>query len=265
MEKEKIEKQKFFLKYENQNKLFIIKNRKKIISNTFFRIYFLLCLIMPIFSSNKKHDIRKLQTVQKIIIKVSESGEQEIIGTSFSNKPTSIFINGEVVTLENNKINVPEGQNEITLQWDNAFSYCEKMFSGLENIIEIDFSEFDTHTSNMNMKCLLENYKKLKKIKFDNTETTVLIGSMYNMFVNCSSLESLDLSKFDTSQITEMQNLFSNCYYLSSLDISNFDTALVTDMSNFLCNCSSLTSINLLSLNTQKVTNMKNIIRFKTF
>jgi surface protein len=39
--------------------------------------------------------------------------------------------------------------------------------------------------------------------------------------------------------------MFSNCYKLTSLDLSNFDTSNVTDISYMFNGCNELTSINL--------------------
>ena len=50
------------------------------------------------------------------------------------------------------------------------------------------------------------------------------------MFRNCESLKSLDLSNFDTSQVTDMNNMFQNCYTLTSLNITNFDNSKVTNL-----------------------------------
>lgn len=43
------------------------------------------------------------------------------------------------------------------------------------------------------------------------------------MFYNCSSLTSLNLSSFDTSNVTSMYGMFYECYKLSSLDLSSFN------------------------------------------
>ncbi len=50
------------------------------------------------------------------------------------------------------------------------------------------------------------------------------------MFSNCKSLQSLDVSGFDTQNVTEMNRMFCRCYGLQSLDLSNFDTQKVTNM-----------------------------------
>ena len=46
---------------------------------------------------------------------------------------------------------------------------------------------------------------------------------MTSMFSGCISLESLNLSNFDTSAVKSMDYMFYNCSSLSILDISNFN------------------------------------------
>lgn len=53
---------------------------------------------------------------------------------------------------------------------------------------------------------------------------------MYQMFNDCRSLTSLDVSQFDTSKVTNMGYMFFNCNLLTSLDVSNFNTSNVTRM-----------------------------------
>ena len=47
---------------------------------------------------------------------------------------------------------------------------------------------------------------------------------MSYMFYECTSLESLDLSNFDTSSVTNMAFMFYRCSSLKSLDLSKFAT-----------------------------------------
>ena len=44
------------------------------------------------------------------------------------------------------------------------------------------------------------------------------------MFYYCSSLTSLNLSNFNTINVTDMSRMFSLCSSLNTLDLSNFDT-----------------------------------------
>ena len=53
---------------------------------------------------------------------------------------------------------------------------------------------------------------------------------MEYMFNNCSKIQSLDLSYFNTSKVTQMGYMFYNCKELISLDLSSFDTSNVTNI-----------------------------------
>jgi len=79
---------------------------------------------------------------------------------------------------------------------------------------------------------------------------------MSSMFSSCESLESIDVSGFDTSKVTKMSYMFYSCSGLSSLDISGFDTSNATNMNNMFRNCSSLTSLDVSGFDTSKVTNI---------
>ena len=85
---------------------------------------------------------------------------------------------------------------------------------------------------------------------------------MYYIFFGCSSLISLNLSNFDTSQVKDFGYMFSYCSSLTSLNLSNFDTSIVTNMNGMFYGCSLLTSLNLSNFNTSKVTGMSNMFSY---
>ncbi len=70
--------------------------------------------------------------------------------------------------------------------------------------------------------------------KEDKNEIKIISKTPLNntnfMFFNCSSLTSLNLSNFNTNNVTNMNSMFSNCSSLTSLNLSNFNTNNVTDM-----------------------------------
>lgn len=63
------------------------------------------------------------------------------------------------------------------------------------------------------------------------------------MFEKCSSLTSLDVTHFNTANVTNMDYMFSNCVALTSLYLTNFNTEKVTYMDGMFFSCSSLTTI----------------------
>ena len=76
------------------------------------------------------------------------------------------------------------------------------------------------------------------------------------MFRYLSSLTSLDLSNFNTSQVTDMQYMFDSMSNLTSLNLSIFDTSNVTNMFCMFSDISNLTSLDLSNFDTSKVMDM---------
>ena len=68
---------------------------------------------------------------------------------------------------------------------------------------------------------------------------------MRGMFSGCSSLTSLDLNNFNTSNVTNMGDMFSRCSSLTSLDLSSFNTSKVTNINYMFSSCTSLISLDL--------------------
>ena len=97
------------------------------------------------------------------------------------------------------------------------------------------------------------NYLKSIDISSWNTSN---VTSMRYMLNGCRSLTSLDVSKWNTSKVTDMQYVFNFCSSLTSLDVSKWNVSLVTNMEGVFYNCSSLTSLDLSNWDTSKATAM---------
>ena len=65
------------------------------------------------------------------------------------------------------------------------------------------------------------------------------------MFFKCISLEQLDLSNFDTSNVTDMRWMFYGCSSLRELNIYNFDTSNVEDQRWMFEGCNSLINLDI--------------------
>ena len=102
------------------------------------------------------------------------------------------------------------------------------------------------------MFCECIGLTSLDVSKFDTSQVT----NMGSMFYSCSRLTSLDVSKFDTSQVTNMGSMFEACKSLTSLDVSKFDTSQVTDMSYMFGEGEALETLDVSKLNTSQVINM---------
>ena len=83
------------------------------------------------------------------------------------------------------------------------------------------------------------------------------VTKMNSMFSSCSALTMLDLSNFNTENVTKMNSMFSGCSALTTLDLSNFNTEKVTNMSFMFSYCYALTTLDISNFNTKKVTSMR--------
>ena len=88
------------------------------------------------------------------------------------------------------------------------------------------------------------------------------VTDMNSMFFDCTRLTELDVSSFNTQNVTNMDSMFCYCEGLSEIDLSNFNTSNVTNMSYMFWNCTGLTELDVSSFNTPNVTNMSRMFGY---
>ena len=86
------------------------------------------------------------------------------------------------------------------------------------------------------------------------------INSCEFMFFSCTKITEINLSNFDSSQVTSIYDMFAFCSSLTSLNLSNFNTSKVKCMNSMFAFCSSLTLLDLSNFNTSNVTDMYFIV-----
>jgi len=206
-------------------------NKNKENKGILFIIFLINCLIIPIFSSNYIRKLENEEIENEVIVKVLNITNEIIYpGFNYDNK-----------TIEG---------NQITFKWHERFSILDNIFYNISNLIEIDFSNFNS-TGITSMRNLFYFCSNLKKINFGSHFDTSLVTNMENMFKECSSLEYLNLSTFDTSKNNYFNFMFYNCFSLKSLDLSSFNTEAAVDMREMFNNCTSLTSLDISTFNTK--------------
>ena len=178
---------------------------------------------------------------------------------------------------------ITTGKYAFWMVFNDIVTDMEGFFATGPNIYTLDFSLFDS-TNLTNMRILFNKCKKLKEIKgFDKLNTSKVID-MEGLFQNCITLEYIDLSNFDTSNVTNMafmfnhcnrlkeikgldkfitskattmEGMFQSCFKLEFIDVSSFDTSNVEIMNFMFVDCFKLKGIKGINkLNTKKVTNM---------
>ena len=104
---------------------------------------------------------------------------------------------------------------------------------------------------------LLQEIRNIENLDTSNVE------SMDGMFSMCLNIEELDLSSWDTSNVTNMNSLFY-CYNnqipaFKSINVSGWDTSNVTIMTSMFYGCSQLTSLDIRNFNMSKVSNVSSM------
>lgn len=97
---------------------------------------------------------------------------------------------------------------------------------------------------------------------YTTTDKIYLNPDSSQLFKDANSATDLDLSKFDTSRVTDMSEMFNNMSTLSSLDLSHFDTRNVTSMKDIFNNDNALADLNISSFNTSKVKDMSGMFTY---
>ena len=150
-----------------------------------------------------------------------------------------------------NAVNIEDEESdyEIKLWLDptskTAYYYAEpeKVYLN-EDSSKMFFSEYGEQK--------IKNILDLDLSNFDTSNVTL----MWDMFYGMSSLTTLDLSSFDTSQVTYMGGMFDYMFNLTTINLSSFDTSQVTYMGEMFRGMSKLTTLDLSNFDTSKVTGM---------
>ena len=118
-----------------------------------------------------------------------------------------------------------------------------------------DGSTFGPAMSSVTSLFLAFNNSGLKQINVSNWDTSN-VTNMSNTFSHCELLTSIDVSKWNTSKVTNMEGMFVDCNLLASVDVSKWNTSKVTDMASMFSSCGTLRSIDVSKWNTSNVTDI---------
>ena len=152
---------------------------------------------------------------------------------SFSEIKMTIKGNGTQTILSNKEITI----DSVVHQFSSVPS--EILINGVQSN-KIDFKVYN-----------LEMEENLITLRWNYTFS--YCGAM---FYNLTNITKLDLSNFDSSQITCANRMFAFLSSLTSLILSNFNTNLILDMQAMFFGISSIETLNLTSFDTSSVTNM---------
>lgn len=95
------------------------------------------------------------------------------------------------------------------------------------------------------------NDKKLKSLTFE--EGFKVPESCLNIFSDLDQVEKIDVSKWDTSKVTDMSRMFANCTSLKELNVTNWNTSQVKNMGSMFWKCTSLYKVDANAWNVANV------------
>ena len=191
-------------------------------------------------------EFRELNTKGNNIIKMKIN-----ICKNDVNKPTKILYNLKKVISGCNLDELNESNTELFIN-NKKYKYKSYFIPEKEGIHDI---QLNIKILMKNCCCLFYGLTNLLKIDLSSFNTSDVTNMSY-MFYDCSNVQSLDLSSFNTENAISMSCMFYGCSKLNNIFFSSSRTNKLTDMSYMFYGCSNVQSLDLSSFNTENVFNM---------
>lgn len=163
-----------------------------------------------------------------------------------------------------------------TNEFESLFSKCSKipsikisnnntkqttlssMFSECSMLKSIDLTNFNTDNVT-NISYMFSGCKLLENIPkgFTNLNLSKVSSTyMNNLFYNCASVETFDLSNMNFPNVTTLNNLFNGCENAKTIVLPKFASKKITSMNGLFGKCNNLNTVDFNSLDTSKVNNV---------
>ena len=234
----------------------IILKQKYYLSKWIIIIFLLKLISINTILDNKTRNLINFDSEIRLV--VQGSGKQYFLSANYGGiQPFQIILNGEEEI--ENPSDLGEDRNNITLKFNEKIKDCEGMFSYLDNILEIDLSNFDMSMVT-NMISMFDSCPNLEYVNLTNL-TTSSVSNLDYLFYECSNLKSIDLSNLDFSKVIRMPSIFYRCTNLVKVNLTNLKIPSVENMKYFFYGCSSLESIDLSTLDFSKGSIIKSSLR----
>ena len=147
-------------------------------------------------------------------------------------------LDGDYIKLKQYKSDAPDEvyvPKSATINGKTYQTYIAAQYN--ENVPETDshYSIFAEYTTPMLYKSHVTKITFEKGFKFPEDSS--------RLFMGCRSLESINLSGVDTSDVKNMEQMFCACDILKKVDLSNFDFTNVTNMRGMFWSCRNLRKV----------------------
>ena len=197
-----------------------------------------LMLVIGIHKNSDSNNVNGGTFIGEMINEINNSfnHKNQIIKNNDNYIIGEIYINNENI---NKKVRIISSYEEFYRICSQFKNFNEKFDEKLKNEEKIKECEITINDQLIpfNYFCYFKQEGKyIIKYKFKN----YLTNTGY-MFYYCGSLINLNLSNFNTKNVTIMEAMFCGCESLINLNLSNFNTQNVTDMRSMFYGCKSFT------------------------
>ena len=188
----------------------------------------------------------------KAIYKVKAEGDTIQLFNSFgATSINQMIIDDKKFTTIKNEYQFQEaGNHTLYLKFekteDNSKPSYERLFMDNKNIISAYFSDFNEYNSNIDFSNLFLRCTNLISVDMSKLSRD-LKRELTNMFNGCINLQyvNFDFKPYTIKVISSVGFMFHNCKSLTSIDLSNFDVSSVTSFYKMFSSCTSLRTINI--------------------
>ena len=134
------------------------------------------------------------------------------------------------------------------------------LFKNLINLTSISGLSNTDISSVTDMSYMFDTCSSLTSLDISSFSTSN-VTSMRGMFHDCTAMQTLtfNTTNFNTSNVTDFSYMFNGCTVLQSLDVSKFNTSKATTLGHMFNGCKSLTSLNVSNFVTTNVTDMQSV------
>ena len=197
----------------------------------------------------------------------NDLGVDSLISQDKNGSPDSSVFNGPIIKNEVESItfktNTTVPSNAI-ISWDasdsqNGSVMAYTLDTNNNNLYELYIGQDKKIVLGSNASHMFQGYNKTTTLDVSNFDTSN-VTTMEEMFAGSTITTISGLEKWNTSKVTTMRSMFNNSK-ITSLDLSSFDTSNVTDMFGMFYDSSATEIKGLSNFNTSKVTHMGMMFR----
>lgn len=120
------------------------------------------------------------------------------------------------------------------------FTSMDSMFRNCYLLTELDVSHFDT-SKVTNMSNMFKGCSSLTSLNVSGFDTSK-VTNMYSVF-SASGVQKLDLRGWNVENVLTMQQMFINCFSLATINLTEWNAIKCTNMGNMFNGCSAIQNI----------------------